>query len=168
MLGRLLWEEAQPYADRTLTPAQACEALETEARREELLARLAHIDGRMDAGVDYPQLRSRRAFVGTEVVRNGERPLAGRLAAAARRHRPVAAWRQLFERLSAGTAGGGLTSVGQDFQRGQVVPGSAGYALVRFLLVDQADLRAFGVGAVGTGRGAAGRRFQFGGYEGLV
>lgn len=69
LLGRLVWEEAQPYADRRLTPAQACEALEmegrrrAEARRADLMARLTHIDGRMDAGVDYPQLLSRRAFV---------------------------------------------------------------------------------------------------------
>ena len=45
LLGRLLWDEAQPYADRTLTPAPACQALETEgrrraeARRADLLAR---------------------------------------------------------------------------------------------------------------------------------
>ena len=69
ILGRLLWEEAQPYADRTLTAAQACQALEVEgwrraeARRVGLLERLAHIDARFDAGVDYPQLHNRRAFV---------------------------------------------------------------------------------------------------------
>ena len=69
LLGRLLWEEAQPYADRTLTPAQACQALEAEGRRRadarhnDLAERLADIDARLDAGVDYPELHRRREFV---------------------------------------------------------------------------------------------------------
>ena len=68
LLGRVLWEEAQPYADRSLTPAQACQALEAEgrrradARRDDLRERLANIDARMNAGVDYPTLRNRRAL----------------------------------------------------------------------------------------------------------
>ena len=103
LLGRLLWEEAQPYADRTLTPAQACQALETEgrrraeARRDDLLARLAHIDGRMDAGLHYPQLHSSRAFLQRRLAETESgRWLAGRRE----RHDGIVRWRHGVSCLS--------------------------------------------------------------------